>query len=106
MTDEHFLKGIKYIEKLTADLTAKLIAEYVAENAEFSKGDIITDSSGSIEIESVSGARYKQSYSVPVIFYHGKVLTKKLTARKDGHKTRVYQGSVIKVIKSHSQQDY
>ena len=65
--------------------------QYVADNAKYKVGDIISDSSDTIRIESIRYSIYRDIS----IFYWGVLLTKKGVPRKDGEKRAIYERMII-----------
>lgn len=89
MTQEELKEKIAAIDRLAATQKKAAYYEYVRTNAKHKIGDVVSDNSDTIRVEtiefSVSG---KNDVS---IFYYGTMLTKKGEPRKDGQKCAVWE---------------
>ena len=89
MTQEELKEKIAAIDRLAATQKRAAFFEYVRTNAKHKIGDVVSDNSDTIRVEtiefSVSG---KNDVS---IFYYGTMLTKKGEPRKDGQKCAVWE---------------
>ena len=92
MTQEEMWKQIVSINKRAELEKKRVYFQFVKENAKYRIGDIVSDSTDTIRIESISFSLYN---NVPSIYYVGPLLTKKGQPRKDGETRCIYE-SVIK----------
>jgi len=93
MTKQEYDLEIKKIEQEAKTKKDVLTRNYVYSNNPYLTGDVISDHSITIKIEST-----KWSYNIgdPCVVYYGPVLKKDGTPRKDGAKDSIYQSSIIK----------
>lgn len=85
MTNEEYTTRIAVIRAKAAEEIRMLAKEYVATNAKYHDGDVITDGSTIIKVTGVNvHIPSFHSNTPPMYSYKGVQLTKKLEPRKDG----------------------
>jgi hypothetical protein len=90
MTKQELDERIKAIEHDADNAKHLAYRQYVAENAKYKIGDIVTDGMDTIRVEQVSFTVYLEIS----IFYYGVALTKKGVPRKDGERRAVYESRI------------
>lgn len=96
MTAEELDKGLKELRKEFDDKVKNLKIEYVRSSARFKKGDKIRLGKKSIIIERISGTFF--SFSLPLIYYYGTMLTKNGVPRKDGKTYAIFENEGIELL--------
>lgn len=91
MTREELEKKILAIRAEAERQKDLAYKQYVADNAKYKVGDIVSDLVDTIRIESIHYSVYRDIS----IFYWGVLLTKKGVPRKDGEKRAIYERMII-----------
>ena len=91
MTREELEKKIWAIREEADRQKDLAYKQYVADNAKYKVGDIVSDLVDTIRIESIHYSVYRDIS----IFYRGVLLTKKGVPRKDGEKRVIYEEMII-----------
>ena len=92
MTHDEYLLEVKAIEQEKYEALQDLMKRFTIANNPHKKGDIVSDGTDTIVIESIT-------YYVgnkPCAVYFGTCLKKDGTPRKDGKKAKVYQSKLVK----------
>jgi len=87
------VEDLKKRHKIEID---RIISKTVLDNAEYKVGDIVSDSSKSIEVTKVkwSESGFWESRLNPQAVYFGYILTKKLVRRKDLKTAHIYENDI------------
>lgn len=90
-------KNIERIRRESRMEQQKMLNGWAKEHARFQIGDIINSYSVTIRVEKIVGGI--GSSKIPYVVYTGPALTAKLTVRKDGWITSIYDDSPERNIK-------
>lgn len=90
MTKQELDARIDAIERKAYNEKQSAYRQYVAENAKYKIGDIVTDGTDTIRVEQVSFSVYREIS----IFYFGVALTKKGVPRKNREWRAVYESRI------------
>lgn len=95
MTPEQLKEKVKQLTAKFESDKFELCKEYAISHNPFKEGDIVTDSVGSILIDTIQYTKISSTGALPECVYGGLELKKDKTPRKDGSRRRVYQSQVF-----------
>ena len=93
MTKQEYDIGLKLLEKEYDTKCAELMKKYALSNNSVIVGEIISDHTGTIQVES---AKFYLEKRNPCMIYYGKLVNKNGTFRKDGKTGSIYQPNIVK----------
>lgn len=88
------------LEKEKRCVRQQILDRWAKDNAKYKVGDVITANDTIIEVTRISGTYSDYLSEKLYVTYIGNALTKKLTPRKDGHVTQIYDdGRIVEKLK-------
>jgi len=98
MEELEYTQKLKKLEEVYLSDKKALHIEFALSNAKFKKGDIIIeDSKGIILIDKITTYI---GFGLPEPVYHGLLLKKDLTPKKNGEREAIYGNRCVELIKS------